>query len=611
MIKKFVGGLSLILSLFIGMQSVMAQKIKVSETMYFAGVKLQLSKSLQAELKKEAEQLHRGGVYFDQKLQRIYAYMPVIEEVMKEEGLPEDFKYLPIQESSLIGDAVSSSNAVGFWQFKKPTALEVGMRVDGSVDERMSITGATKGAANYLKKHNRYLDNWVHTLLSYYAGLGGVKRHINNKYKGAKSMKVDTKLHWYVKKTLAHKIAFESYLENIPPQKYYLKTYNRGSGKTMRQVAYELKIDEDILKDYNLWLKKGRVPTGKTYTFVYPIEGPSRALDRLSPAYAHNDGNVPAEIKDYPAWRRVGDRVKKINGIRGIVAQRGEDISDLANIGKVSEIKFIKYNDIPAHRLVHEGEIFYFKRKKRKAPKGVDFHIAQYGETMWDVAQHYGIKLKSLLKKNRMHEFDPLKPGRKLFLRDTRASRQAIEYVEVEEPQKQSPQAKQEWKPLPAAEEKSAGREAEKEYNPPKTEEVVVEQVPEEKPQSSPKKVSRSEPEPSASTSAYHIVVKGETYYGISRKYQLSVEDLLALNGLAENAPLSIGQQLKVKNGGVTAKPKLISSDKIHKVQKGETMYKISKQYGVSVEDILKWNNKKDASLSIGEELKILNSLAQ
>ena len=71
--------------------------------------------------------------------------MHFVEEILKRQGIPEDFKYLAIQEGEFISDAVSSSNAVGFWQFKKASAQELGVRVDAAVDERKHIIASTVG----------------------------------------------------------------------------------------------------------------------------------------------------------------------------------------------------------------------------------------------------------------------------------------------------------------------------------------------------------------------------------------------------------------------------------------------------------------------------------
>src|SRR5690606_16816059 len=151
----------------------------------------------------------------------------IIEKIFKEEELPDDFKFLSLQESSLISDAVSTSNAVGYWQFKKETAIEVGMRVDNHVDERMNIVSSSLGAAKYLKKNNTiYFNNWIYALLAYNLGAGGAKQKIKEKYLGAKKMVIDGDMHWYVIRFLAHKLAYENSVgknNNLPMT---LVTYN-------------------------------------------------------------------------------------------------------------------------------------------------------------------------------------------------------------------------------------------------------------------------------------------------------------------------------------------------------------------------------------------------
>jgi membrane-bound lytic murein transglycosylase D len=79
-------------------------------------------------------------------------YFPIIERIFAEERVPDAIKYLAIQESSLIPDAVSSANAVGYWQFKDFTAREVGLRVDRQVDERKNIVSASQfGSAPWIE----------------------------------------------------------------------------------------------------------------------------------------------------------------------------------------------------------------------------------------------------------------------------------------------------------------------------------------------------------------------------------------------------------------------------------------------------------------------------
>ena len=102
-----------------------------------------------------------------------------------------------------------------------------------------------------------------------------------------------------------------------------------------------------------------------------------------------------------------------------------------------------------------------------------------------------------------------------------------------------------------------------------------------------------------------HSVGEKETLYGISRRYGASIESILQYNPTAD-AGLEIGQILKVP---YTAKKATTSgSGSTHTVLAKETMYSISRLYGVSIEDIKQWNNLKDNSLSIGQTLIIRKS---
>src|SRR6478735_3113473 len=136
-------------------------KPSVPDVIDFAGMKLELTPSAKRKIEADVTMIYSSGKFLQQKIDRANLYFPIIEHVFHQEGFPEEFKYLALQESSLVSDAVSSSNAVGFWQFKKETAIEVGMTVNGSVDERKHISYASKGAATYIKKNNLLLDNWV------------------------------------------------------------------------------------------------------------------------------------------------------------------------------------------------------------------------------------------------------------------------------------------------------------------------------------------------------------------------------------------------------------------------------------------------------------------
>src|ERR1041384_7008371 len=109
--------------LFAAVFPLAAQTPQVPSKMEFAGITLSIRDDARREIQKDVDALTQSPKHFMIKVERARTYFPIIEKVFREENVPEDFKYLVIQESSLIADAVSPSNAVGFWQFKDYTAL--------------------------------------------------------------------------------------------------------------------------------------------------------------------------------------------------------------------------------------------------------------------------------------------------------------------------------------------------------------------------------------------------------------------------------------------------------------------------------------------------------
>ena len=86
-------------------------------------------------------------------------YFPEVSRVLREEGVPEDFKYLCLAESG-FRDMVSPSQAVGYWQFLKETGKRYGLEIREDVDERYHLEKSTRAACAYLKEARERLGNW-------------------------------------------------------------------------------------------------------------------------------------------------------------------------------------------------------------------------------------------------------------------------------------------------------------------------------------------------------------------------------------------------------------------------------------------------------------------
>lgn len=103
-------------------------------------------------------------------IKRANRYFPIVEPILKENGVPDDFKYLMTIESNLDTRARSPRGAAGLWQFMDTTGKEFGLEVNANVDERYHIEKATRAACRYLKQAYAKYGDWMSVAASYNAG---------------------------------------------------------------------------------------------------------------------------------------------------------------------------------------------------------------------------------------------------------------------------------------------------------------------------------------------------------------------------------------------------------------------------------------------------------
>jgi membrane-bound lytic murein transglycosylase D len=410
------------------------QAPKVPSRMEFAGIKLRITEGARREIQADVDALTANATYFNIKVERAASYMPIVERVFAEEGLPDDFKYLAIQESGFIADAVSTSNAVGFWQFKKLTAQEVGLRVDRKVDERQNIVSASRGAAKYLQKNNFYFNNWLHALQAYQMGAGGAMEVLGDKGSGARHMTIDKKTYWYIKTFLAHKVAFEEAIpiaaQNIDP---YIE-YIAGSGKSLKDIATITNVDYQELAACNTWLLTKNIPDDKMYTVLLPAG--SRVKQSSEVVASTGQVTQPARTTEPysatpfdPSAEPV--RMLTLNGLPGAISRVDMSIDEFSEELGMEPVKLIEYNDLLPHGRIVPGQVYYKRPKRNKAR--IYYHTVEQGETAWSISQRYGLKQEKLLKMNRLAEKDPvLAAGRILWMKKTRPANVPVKYRPVE-----------------------------------------------------------------------------------------------------------------------------------------------------------------------------------
>lgn len=203
---------------------------------------------------------------------------------------------------------------------------------------------------------------------------------------------------------------------------------------------FELKID-----DYKRWargLKKCGYATDPSYArrLINLIEEnkldrfdaigkkmirkgkvPERSKDGPAPIPQQKDDEPPvasSKDKDHIAEVNVTvSRVKKVsdNRIRYTIAKEGDDFKSIADDFEMVGWQIRKYNDLEKGEELEAGQRIYLQPKRWKAEE--DWHVVKEGETMWDISQKYGVKLKKLYRKNNMERGTEPEVGQKLSLR--------------------------------------------------------------------------------------------------------------------------------------------------------------------------------------------------
>lgn len=518
-----------------------AQIPQVPREMSFADLTIRINEQARREIQLDVDALYRNPNYFKVKADRANLYMPLIERELREVGVPDDVKYLVIQESGLIADAVSTSNAVGFWQFKQGTAEEVFLRVDNQVDERKNIVSSSRGAALYLKKHNAQFDNWMCALVSYQMGLGGAKSYFGTQLNGKKVIEIDRNSHWYFKKFLAHKVAFQHQTGGVLVSNTgYLEEVRIQGPANLKELAPRLGVSEDHLKEYNKWANRGQIPGDKTYSVVYVRQGMPPATPAVAQSENRYNQSTATSNQSYqtsnPAYPRITGNQQyatrpnqiRVNNLEGIQANQTADAEGYAEKIGIKGKRFRKFNDLDKGARVETGKYYYTENKSSSAE--VATHIVQPGETLWAISQKYGIKLSSLKAKNRIRTDKDIRAGMVLNLQEHRKRGEDIKMAPAQELRRMAAASN----PQPAPTNQPPAQTAPPQSNP----SAVTTQPRAETPR-------QTTPPSSGRESITHVVQQGETLFRLSQRYGVSAEDIKKWNNLPDNT-IKVGQRITI-----------------------------------------------------------------
>lgn len=258
--------------------------LDLPKTLDFAGESVPLNNP---DIKERADREFLVNTYWQSNgimlVKKSKKYFPIIEAILAEEGIPDDFKYLAVIESGL-DNVKSPAGASGFWQIMSATGKELDLEVNSNVDERYHLEKATRAACKYLKDSKERMGTWTLAAAAYNAGNAGINRELERQQASTYyDLLLGQETGRYVFRILALKEILknpESFGFNVEPEHYY---YQVPTKKIM--VDYEIddlaafakanSINYKILKIHNPWLRENKLnnKSGKLYEIEIPENG--------------------------------------------------------------------------------------------------------------------------------------------------------------------------------------------------------------------------------------------------------------------------------------------------------------------------------------------------
>ena len=303
-------------------------------------------------------------------------YFPMFEEILDKNNMPDELKYLPVIESALNPQAVSSAGATGLWQLMYGTGKMMGLDGNSYYDERRDPVKSTIAGVKYLKQLYDMYGDWQLALAAYNSGPGYVNRAIARaggvkNFWAIKNM-LPAETRSYVPTFLAIVYAMHYHqdykLVSAEPKRelYAVDTVIIQNRVSLRHIAQTLGMPEDELQFLNPSLKAGIVPMmANGYPVNIPVNYFATFESRKDAVVNDPDMNAQAAVNDgyaNPTTMRVAKyiwyKVKKTDNLASIAAHYGVGLSELREwnhlknnyVAKGQSLKILTFQEVPVYQ---------------------------------------------------------------------------------------------------------------------------------------------------------------------------------------------------------------------------------------------------------------------
>ncbi|MBI5267298.1 MAG: LysM peptidoglycan-binding domain-containing protein [candidate division Zixibacteria bacterium] len=483
---------------------------------------------------------------FTRFLTRSKKYTPMMKQILKQYGLPEDLIYLCMVESGFNPHAYSWARAMGLWQFMAATGRMYGLNRNWWLDERKDPIKATHAAARYLRDLYNDFGNWELAMASYNGGPGRVHRTMKSmRTEDFWKLKLKKQTMDYVPLIMAAAIIGKNpakygfHVSDFEPEIVWDEV-TIDKPLELSAIAKSLDCSVEELQILNPELLRKYTPPN---TNDYVLKVPRGQREKFLAVY--DDLPSPAEA----TW--VRHTVKKGESVGSIASRYGVSqyaILEANNLKKSTKIRAGRELIVP---VPNDKEFASQKERTNReyASKG-NLYTVRNGDNLWNIAQGFKTSVDAIRRINYMDASARIYVGQKLKIPGNNRNGKDVDERPV----------------LAATDNASATKSSSKNDG-----------------------------------NGKHTVRSGDTIWEVARKYGTSASKIREWNGLNSNSRIYPGQSLIVA-GSESA------SYVIHLVEAGDTLSRIARKYGTTIARILAENKVDNPdALEVGKQLKIVN----
>jgi membrane-bound lytic murein transglycosylase D len=493
--------------------------------------------------------------WFQEALDRSGHYMPLFHRVLDEEKLPRDLVYLAMVESAFKTRAVSRAGARGMWQFISGTGKLYGLRQDYWVDDRYDPEKATSAAARHLKDLYNEFGDWYLAMAAYNAGPRRIERAVKRSgsrdfWTLAQRRFLPRETRSYVPLILAATVIAknpEAYGFAPPatlPLEYDLVELEHPIDLETAAQAAGASVDD--LKLLNPELRHWVTPLDRE---SYGLKVPKGTSD----LFAEKIAAIPED-----------ERVR----FGAHVVERGETLSRIARRYGTSVDALASANRLSARSIIHPGQVLtvpvppgaaargaFFSGSRDTVPEGNrEVYVVVRGDTLGAIAQSFGMSVDRLRRMNDIPEGSSrIDPGQRLVVAGSASTPRSA--------------------PAPTSISPTGGN--------------------------------------------VYVVRSGDTLGAIADAHRISLSQLRELNGMSRRTTrIYPGQKLLVSEGAqvlvASAEPAAGASGPSgttsYRIRRGDTLSTIARRFGVSVDELRRWNGIDSDHIAVGQLLTIVTA---